>query len=92
LQPTDAYDSLKYYTEQRDLAQQWLSHLTKQNQDLAKNEQSLDQEYRRKKTGYVNQRRILGLKYSTWENQLRMLNQMIQSQKQLEDEAKKLQQ
>jgi len=87
----DAHNTLNYFGEQKELAAKWLAHLETEGKSLAKNEQILDIDYRNRKTSFMNKRKILGLKYSGWANQLQTINTMIETQKQLEEETRKLQ-
>lgn len=81
--------NLEYYQSQKAIAERWVAHLRQEGKRVALEEQRMDQEYRTRKANYQNKRKILGLKYTNYANQLQSYQRMIDTEQQLLENQKK---
>lgn len=76
--------------EQKTEIEKVITGIKEEGQKILEGEKKLDEEYRQKRLNFSNQKKTLGMKYGTWINQLRLIDNMIENQKRMEESFKKL--
>lgn len=84
-------DTLNNFQEQRILAEKRIKQIKEEGKKIVRDEINFVNEYRQKKFQFDRERKSLGMKYSIWVNQLKMIDEMIANQSRIRDEFNKLQ-
>lgn len=83
-------DTLDNFQEQKVSAEKQIMQIKEEGKKLIKEEQKFVYEYKQKKARFASNRKQLGMKYTTWMNQLKMVESMIENQIHIEEEFKKM--
>ncbi len=87
IQGKDALDS---FQEQRAMAEKQINKIKEDGKKMVRDELNFINEYRQKKYQFDRDRKSLGMKYSVWVNQLRMIDEMIANQSRIREEFNKM--
>lgn len=84
-----AGNSLSSFKKQKIVTEKSITQVKKEAKRVVGEEQKLDYEYRQKKMQFANQRKRLGLNYSNYMHQSRIIDEMIQNQMKMQEEFDK---
>ena len=76
--------------EQRGLAKKWINYLREEGKNVVKEERDFHIKHKAKLDDINNKKKDLGLKYTTWTNQLKMIDEMIENQILMEENLKQI--
>src|SRR3990167_8774670 len=79
-------DSLDNFQEQRILAEKQIKQIKEDGKKIVRDELNFANEYRQKKDRFDRDRKSLGMKYSIWTSQLKMIDGMIINQAKIREE------
>src|SRR3990167_4567483 len=83
-------DTLDNFQEQRMLAEKQIKQIKEDGKKIVRDEFNFINEYRQNKARFDRDRKSLGMKYSVWVNQLRMIDEMITNQSRIKEEFDKM--
>ena len=86
----DTDNTISTLQEQKMLAEKWIRYIQAQGKILTKDEEKHNLEYRRNRASFTERKRTLGMQYTTYSNQLNMINTMIENQAQMDASLKKM--
>ena len=72
------------------LAEKQIKQIKEDGKKIVRDEFNFINEYRQNKARFDRDRKSLGMKYSVWVNQLRMIDEMIANQSRIKEEFDKM--
>ena len=82
-------DTLGTFRKQKSSVEKGLVQIKQEAKRVVGAEKKLDYEYRQQKIQFANERKRMGLNYTNYMNQHRILDEMIQNQLRMQEEFKK---
>lgn len=82
-------DSLSSFKKQKLVAEKNISQIKKEALQVVAEEKKIDYEYRQKKLRFANEKKGLGLSYTNYMHQSRIIDEMIQNQIKMQEEFNK---
>lgn len=83
-------DALDNFQEQKVFAEKQIKQIKEEGKRLVRDETIFIQEYHQKKIKFERDRKNLGIKYTMWANQLKMIENMIVNQARIREEFDKM--
>ena len=84
-----AGDSLSSFKKQKLVAEKNISQIKKEAKQVVVEEKKIDYEYRQKKLQFANEKKRLGLSYTNYMHQSRIIDEMMQNQIKMQEEFNK---
>ena len=84
-----AGDSLSSFKKQKLVAEKNISQIKKEAKQVVVEEKKIDYEYRQKKLQFANEKKRLGLSYTNYMHQSRIIDEMMQNQLRMQEEFNK---
>ena len=84
-----AGDSLSSFKKQKLVAEKNISQIKKEAKQVVAEEKKIDYEYRQKKLQFANEKKRLGLSYTNYMHQSRIIDEMMQNQLRMQEEFNK---
>ena len=82
-------DNLSTFKKQKQNIEKNLGQVRSKAKNLVNEEKQIDYDYEKHKKQYGMEKKKMGMEYTSWMNQLRIMEEMIQNQARMQEELKK---
>ena len=82
-------DNLSTFKKQKQNIEKNLGQVRSKAKNLVNEEKQIDYDYEKHKNQYGMEKKKMGMEYTSWMNQLRIMEEMIQNQARMQEELRK---